>query len=97
MSRRSVSALVRLPLWAIAIGPRAVLAVIGWAFLRLELPAVEYRTWPMARWPGRRRRRPGPDTAGPPPLALSGLQVIPSVDGRLRPHRPRRRIGDPTH
>src|SRR5437667_248864 len=36
MSRRSVSALVRLPLWAIAIGPRAVLAVIGWAFLTFE-------------------------------------------------------------
>ncbi len=41
MSRRSVSALVRLPLWAIATGPRAVLAVIGCAFLMFELPAVE--------------------------------------------------------
>src|SRR2546422_9266049 len=71
MSRRSVSALVRLPLWAIAIGPRAVLAVIGWAFLRLELPAVEYRTWPMARWPGRRRRRSGPNTSATQPIAVS--------------------------
>ena len=41
MSRWSVSALVRLPLWAIAIGPRAVVAVIGCAFLMFELPAVE--------------------------------------------------------
>ena len=41
ISRRSVSAFVRLPLWAIAIGPRAVVAVIGCAFRRFELPAVE--------------------------------------------------------
>ena len=41
ISRRSASALVRLPLWAIAMGPRAVVAVIGWAFFRFELPAVE--------------------------------------------------------
>ena len=41
MSRRSASALVRFPLWAMAMGPRAVVAVMGWAFFRLELPAVE--------------------------------------------------------
>ena len=28
----SASALTRLPLWAMAIGPRAVLALMGWAF-----------------------------------------------------------------
>jgi hypothetical protein len=41
MSRRSVSALVRLPLWAMAMGPRANVAVMGCAFRRFEEPAVE--------------------------------------------------------
>ena len=41
ISLRSVSALVRLPLWAMAIGPRANVAVIGWALRRFEEPAVE--------------------------------------------------------
>jgi len=41
MSRRRTSALVRLPLCAIEIGPRAVLAVIGCAFFSFEEPAVE--------------------------------------------------------
>ena len=44
MSVRRVSAFVRLPLWAMAMGPRAVLAVIGWAFRAFDPPAVEYRT-----------------------------------------------------
>jgi hypothetical protein len=44
MSRRSVSALVRLPLWAMAMGPRANVAVMGCAFRKFEEPAVEYRT-----------------------------------------------------
>src|SRR5437870_4499672 len=84
MSRRSVSALVRLPLWAIAIGPRAVLAVIGWAFLRLELPAVEYRTWPLLRRPGRRRRRSGLNTSATHAIAAPGGPDPPPRDGRLR-------------
>src|SRR5881397_1291434 len=41
MSLRRASAFVRLPLCAIEIGPRAVLAVIGWAFFRFDEPAVE--------------------------------------------------------
>ena len=40
-SSRSASALTRLPLWAMATGPCAVLALMGWALRRLELPAVE--------------------------------------------------------
>ena len=39
--RLSSSALIRLPLCAIATGPWAVVAVMGWALRRLELPAVE--------------------------------------------------------
>jgi hypothetical protein len=34
-------ALTRLPLWAMATGPCAVVPVMGWALRRLELPAVE--------------------------------------------------------
>jgi hypothetical protein len=41
ISRRRASAFVRLPLWAMAIGPRAVLAVMGWALRSREEPAVE--------------------------------------------------------
>ena len=41
ISLRSASAFVRLPLWAIAIGPRAVLAVIGCALRMFDEPAVE--------------------------------------------------------
>ncbi len=40
-SSRSASAFTRLPLWAMATGPCAVVPVIGWALRRLELPAVE--------------------------------------------------------
>src|SRR5881409_1982512 len=80
MSRRSVSALVRLPLWAIAIGPRAVLAVIGWAFLRLELPAVEYRTWPMAV-ARQAAQALGPEHVGHPAHRLLGMEVD-AVGGR---------------
>ena len=41
ISLRRASAFVRLPLWATAIGPRAVVALIGWAFRTFDEPAVE--------------------------------------------------------
>ncbi len=40
-SSRSASAFTRLPLWAMATGPCAVVPVMGWALRRFELPAVE--------------------------------------------------------
>ncbi len=38
---RSWSALVRLPLWPMAIDPRAYSTAMGWAFLSIDPPAVE--------------------------------------------------------
>ncbi len=40
-SSRTSAALTRLPLWAMAIGPRWCWSRNGWAFAGLESPAVE--------------------------------------------------------
>ena len=53
-SARSSAALTRLPLWAIAIAPPAYSNRNGWALRMSEVPAVEYRTWPIAVSPGSR-------------------------------------------
>ena len=50
-SERISAALIRLPLWATATGPRWNCRSSGWALHSLELPVVEYRTWPMAAVP----------------------------------------------
>ena len=50
-SSRNSTALVRLPLWAIAILPLTQSTVSGWAFRRLDDPAVEYRVCPIAAEP----------------------------------------------
>ena len=45
-------ALLKFPLWAIAIPPTWRSAKNGWTFLIKLLPAVDYRLWPIAQFPG---------------------------------------------
>src|SRR5262249_45895870 len=78
-SSRRASAFTMLPLWAMATGPCAGLALIGCALRTLELPPVEYRTCPMARWPGSRRRRSRLKTSATHPIAFSTWKARPSV------------------
>ena len=62
-----------------ATGPCAVLALMGWALRMLELPAVEYRTCPIAREPGSRLRRSRLNTSATQPMPRSTWKVSPSV------------------
>jgi hypothetical protein len=40
-----------LPLWAIAMAPFEMEAVIGWAFTSVGEPVVEYLIWPIEQYP----------------------------------------------
>ena len=50
-SSRSSAALVRLPLWARAMGPFTWRMTKGWALARTGVPVVAYRQWPMHMLP----------------------------------------------
>jgi hypothetical protein len=49
----SSAVLVRFPLWPRANPPSALSRYTGCALCHVDDPVVEYRVWPIARWPWR--------------------------------------------
>ena len=70
--------LTRLPLWPRAIWWPAAPRATGWAFCHTLDPVVEYRVWPMARWPGSPLRTRSSNTEVTSPVSLTVTSSVPS-------------------
>ena len=75
----SSAVLVRFPLWPSANPARPTPRKTGWAWIQSLEPAVEYRVWPMARWPRRPESLRSSNTVVTRPMSFITVMASPSL------------------